>query len=59
MTERESFEKCDKLSKHELNTKTNKNVKNVKTVVKDDVKNDVMSTVIKRFRAEKKEAKEK
>ena len=50
MTEREIFEKYDNLSKDELNTKTNKNVY---------VKNDVMSTVIKRCRGEKKEAKEK
>ena len=44
MTEREIFEKYDNLSKDELNTKTNKNVY---------VKNDVMSTVIKRCRGEK------
>ena len=50
MTEREIFEKYDNLSKDELNTKTNKNVY---------IKNDVMSTVIKRCRGEKKEAKEK
>ena len=50
MTEREIFEKYDSLSKDELNTKTNKNVY---------IKNDVMSTVIKRCRGEKKEAKEK
>ena len=49
MTEREIFEKYN-LSKDELNTKTNKNVY---------FKNDVMSTVIKRCRGEKKEAKEK
>ena len=49
MTERDIFEKYN-LSKDELNTKTNKNVY---------VKNDVMSTVIKRCRGEKKEAKEK
>ena len=45
MTEREIFEKYDNLSKDELNTKTNKNVY---------VKHDVMSTVIKRCRGEKK-----
>ena len=45
MTEREIFEKYDNLSKDELNTKTNKNVY---------VKNDVMSTVIKRCKGEKK-----
>ena len=50
MTEREIFEKYDNLSKDELNTKTNKIVY---------VKNDVMSTVIKCCRGEKKEAKEK
>ena len=52
MTEREIFEKYDNLSKDELNTKTNKNVY---------VKNDIMSTVIKRCRdkKKKKEAKEK
>ena len=44
MTEREIFEKYDNLSKDELNAKTNKNV---------FVKNDVMSTVIKRCRGEK------
>ena len=51
MIEKEVFETYDNLSKDELNTKTNKNVY---------VKNDVMSTVIKRCRGEKKkEAKEK
>ena len=50
MTEREIFEKFDNLSKDELDTKTNKNVY---------VKIDVMSTVIKLCRGEKKEAKEK
>ena len=44
MTQREIFEKYDYLSKGELNTKTNKNIY---------VKNDVMSTVIKRCRGEK------
>ena len=50
ITEREIFEKYDNLSKDKLNTKTNKNVY---------VKNHVMSTVIRRCRGEKKEAKEK
>ena len=50
MTEREIFEKYDNLSEDELSEKSNKNVY---------VKNDVMSTVIKRCRGEKKEAKEK
>ena len=50
MTERENLEKYDNLSKDELNTKTNKNVY---------VKNDVMSTVIKRCRGEKKKKKKK
>ena len=50
ITEREIFEKYDNLSKDKLNTKTNKNVY---------VKNDVMSTVIRRCRGEIKEAKEK
>ena len=45
MTEREIFGKYDNLSKDELNTKANKNVY---------VKNDVMTTVIKRCRREKK-----
>ena len=44
MTETEIFESCDNLSKDELNTKTDKNVY---------VKNDAMSTVIKRCTAEK------
>ena len=44
MTETELFEKCDNLSEDELNTKTDKNVY---------VKNDAVSTVIKRYRAEK------
>ena len=43
MTEREIFEKYDNLSEDELNTKSNKNVY---------VRNDVMTTVIKRFRVE-------
>ena len=50
MTERGIFEKHDNLSENELSEKSNKNVY---------VKNDVMSTVIKRCRGEKKEAKEK
>ena len=50
MTEREIFEKYDNLSKDELNTKTNKNVY---------VKNDVMSTVIKCCRGEKKKRRKK
>ena len=50
MTEREIFEKYDDLSGDELNTKSNKNVY---------VENDVMTTVIKRCRGEKDEAKEK
>ena len=50
MTEREIFEKYDNLSKDELNTKTNKNVY---------VKNDVMSTVIKRCRGKKKKRDER
>ena len=45
MTEREIFEKFDNLSEHQLNTKSNKKVY---------VKNDVMTTVIKRCRGEKK-----
>ena len=50
MTERDIFEKYANLSEDELSEKSNKNVY---------VKNDVMSTVIKRCRGEKKEAKEK
>ena len=51
MTEREIFEKFDNLSEHQLNTKSNKKVY---------VKNDVMTTVIKRCRGEKKkETKQK
>ena len=50
MTEREIFEKFDNLSEDELNTKSNKKVY---------VKNDVMTTVIKQCRGEKKEAKKK
>ena len=48
MTEREIYEKFDNLSKEELNTKNNKTVY---------VKNDVMTTVIKRCRGEKKRHK--
>ena len=50
MIEREILEKYGNLSKDKLNTKTNKNVY---------VKTDVMSTLIKRCRGEKKEAREK
>ena len=45
MTKREIFEKFDNLSKDELNPKNNKEVY---------AKNDVMTTLIKRFRGEKK-----
>ena len=45
MTEREIYEKFDNLSKEELNTKSNKNIY---------VRNDVMTTIIKRCRGEKK-----
>ena len=48
MTESEIFEKFDNVSEDELNTKNNKEVY---------VKNDVMTTVTKRCRGEKKEAK--
>ena len=47
MTEREIYEKLANLSKKELNAKSNKNVY---------VKNDVMTTVIKHCRDEKKRA---
>ena len=47
MTEREIYEKFDNLSEEELNTKSNKNIY---------VRNDVMTTIIKRCRGEKKEA---
>ena len=50
MTEREIFEKYDNLSEDELSEKSNKNVY---------VKNDVMTTVIKRCRGEKKGDKTK
>ena len=46
MTERKIFKKYANLSEDKLNTKSSKNVY---------VKNDVMSTVIKRCRGEKKE----
>ena len=49
MTEREIFEKYDNLIENELNTKNNKEVY---------CNNDVMTTVIKRSRGEKKEVKE-
>ena len=50
MTEREIFEKFDNLIEDELNTKSNKKVY---------VKNDVMTTVIKRCRGEKKNRRKK
>ena len=50
MTKIEMFEKFDNLSKDELNAKNNKEVYG---------KNDVMTTVIKRCRGEKREAKER
>ena len=50
MTQREIFEKYDNSCKDKLNTKTNKNVY---------VKNDVMTTVIKRYRSEKRRDKRK
>ena len=50
MTEREIFKKYANLSEDELSEKSNKKVY---------VKNDVMTAVIKYFRGEKKEAKEK
>ena len=50
MTEREIFEKFDNLIEDELNTKSNKKVY---------VKNDVMTTVIKRCRGEKKKRRKK
>ena len=48
MTEREIFEKYANLSEDELSEKSNKNV---------NVKNDVMTTVIKRCRGKKKRQK--
>ena len=50
MTERKIFETFDDLSEGELNTKSNKNVY---------VRNDVMTTVIKRCRGEKKRGERK
>ena len=50
MTERGIFKKYANLSEDELSEKSNKKVY---------VKNDVMIAVIKHFRGEKKEAKEK
>ena len=50
MTEIEIFEKFDNLSEDELNTKSNKKVY---------VKNDVMTTVIKRCRGERKRGEKK
>ena len=44
MTEREIYKKFDNLSEDELNTKSNKNVY---------VRNDVMTTIIKRCRGKK------
>ena len=49
-TEREIFVKYDNLSEDELNTKSKQNAY---------VENDVLMTVIKSCRGEKKEAKEK
>ena len=50
MTEKEIFEKYDNLSKDELNAKANKSVY---------IKNDIMSTVIKCCRGEKKKRQKK
>ena len=50
MTEREIFEKYGNLSENELSEKSKKNVY---------VKNDVMTTVIKRCRGQKKKKEEK
>ena len=50
MIEKGIFEKHANLSEDKLREKTNKNVQ---------VKNDFMSTVIKSFRGQKKEPKEK
>ena len=50
MTRRKIFEKFNDLSEDELNAKNNKKVY---------AKNDVMTTVIKRCRGKKEEAKEK
>ena len=45
MTERENFDKYDNLGENKLNTKSNKEV---------DVRNDVMTSGIKRCRGERK-----
>ena len=45
MTEREIYKKFDNLNEDELNTKSNKNIY---------VRNDVMTTIIKRCRGKKK-----
>ena len=45
MTEREIYKKLSNLSEDEINTKSNKNVY---------VRNDIMTTIIKRCRGEKK-----
>ena len=50
MTKREIFEKFDRLSKDKLNAKNNKEVY---------AKNDVMTTVIKHCRGEKKKKRKK
>ena len=50
MNEREIFVKYANLSEDELSEKSNKNV---------NVKNDAMTTIIKRCKGEKKETKEK
>ena len=50
MTEREIYEKFGNLSEDELNTKSNKNVY---------VRNDVMTTIIKRCRGEKRKKRNK
>ena len=50
MTEREIFEKFDKLSEDKLNTKSNKNV---------FVKNTIMTNIIKHCRGEKKKKRHK
>ena len=50
MTERKFFEKFDKLSEDKLNAKSNQNVY---------VRNDVITTVIKRRRGEEKNRRKK
>ena len=50
MTEKEIFKKYDNLNEDELNAKNNKEVY---------AKNEVKNTIIKRWRGEKKEVKEK